>query len=126
MNVVSNESAPSLIGLDVIRECGLVTDYHYNRVHSQTYLLCAVLPTGNLALEMMPSKHEWGQRPASSHALSTGRWGQQPRARKEGMLSLGSSASHLREEESEHEHERSSASEGGLLKMSDMPEDAQT
>ena len=35
VNVVSNESAPSLIGLDVIRECGLVMDYHYNRVHSQ-------------------------------------------------------------------------------------------
>ena len=35
VNVVSNESAPFLIGLDVLREYGLVIDYHhYNRVHS--------------------------------------------------------------------------------------------
>ena len=32
--VVSNESTPFLIGLDVLREYGLVIDYHYNRVYS--------------------------------------------------------------------------------------------
>ena len=48
VNVVSNESTPFLIGLDVIREYGLVIDYHYNRVCShimKRYLLCAILPT---------------------------------------------------------------------------------
>ena len=42
MNVVSNESTPFLIGLDVLREDGLVIDFHYNRVHShilKRYLL---------------------------------------------------------------------------------------
>ena len=34
VNVVSNESTPFLIGLDVLREYGLVIDYHYNRVKS--------------------------------------------------------------------------------------------
>ena len=33
VNVVSNESTPFLISLDVLRECGLVIDYHYNRVY---------------------------------------------------------------------------------------------
>ena len=34
VNVVSNESTPFLIGLDVSREYGSVIDYHYKRVHS--------------------------------------------------------------------------------------------
>ena len=62
VNVVSNESTPFLIGLDVLREYGLVIDCHYNRVYShilKRYLLCAILPTGHLALEMMPSNSEW-------------------------------------------------------------------
>ena len=45
VNVVSNESTPFLIGLDVLREYGLVIDYHCNRDHShilKRYLLCAV------------------------------------------------------------------------------------
>ena len=57
VNVVSNESAPFLIGLDVLREYGLVIDYHYNRVYNhilKRYLPCAILPTGHLALETMP------------------------------------------------------------------------
>ena len=61
VNVVSNESTPFLIGLDVLREYGLVIDYHYNRVYShilKRYLPCAILPTGHLALEMMPSNSE--------------------------------------------------------------------
>ena len=44
VNVVSNESTPFLIGLDMFREYGLVIDYHYNRVHShilKRYLPCA-------------------------------------------------------------------------------------
>ena len=61
VNVVSNESTPFLIGLDVLHEYGLVIDYHYNRVYShimKRYPPCAILPTGHLALEMMPSKSE--------------------------------------------------------------------
>ena len=34
VKVVSNESTPFLIGLDVLREYGLVIDHHYNRVYS--------------------------------------------------------------------------------------------
>ena len=34
VNVASNESTPFLIGLDVLREYGLVIDYHCNRVYS--------------------------------------------------------------------------------------------
>ena len=59
VNVVSNESTPFLIGLDVPREYGLVIDY--NRVYShilKRYLPCAILPTGHLALEMLPSNSE--------------------------------------------------------------------
>ena len=44
VNVVSNESTPFLIGLDVLREYGLVIDNHYNRVYShilKRYLPCA-------------------------------------------------------------------------------------
>ena len=61
VNVVSNESAPFLIGLDVLREYGSVIDYHYNRVYShilKRYLRCAILPTGHLALDMLPSNSE--------------------------------------------------------------------
>ena len=61
MNVVSNEPTPFLIGLDVLRECGLVIDYHYTRVYShilKRYRPCAILPTGHLALEMMPSNSD--------------------------------------------------------------------
>ena len=56
MNVVSNESTPFLIGLDVIREYGLVIDHHYNCVYSHSvkrYLLCAIFfRQGFLASEM--------------------------------------------------------------------------
>ena len=58
---ISNEPTPFLIGLDVLREYGLVIDYHYNRVHIhilKRYLPCAILPTRHLALEMLPSKSE--------------------------------------------------------------------
>ena len=61
VNVVSNESTPFLIGLDVLREYGLVIDYHYNRVRKhilKRYLPCAILPTGHLALAMLPSNSE--------------------------------------------------------------------
>ena len=37
VNVVSNESTPFLIGLDVLREYGLVIDYHYNCVYSHIF-----------------------------------------------------------------------------------------
>ena len=58
VNVVSNESTPFLIGSDVLREYGLVIDYYYNLVYShilKRYFLCAILPTGHLALEMLPN-----------------------------------------------------------------------
>ena len=61
VNVVSNGSTLFLIGLDVLREYGLVIDYHYTRVYShilKSYFPCAILPTGHLALEMMPSNSE--------------------------------------------------------------------
>ena len=61
VNAVSNESTPFLIGLDVLREYGLVIDYHYNRLYShilRRYLPCAILPTRHLALEMLPSNSE--------------------------------------------------------------------
>ena len=63
VNLVSNESTLFLIGLDVIRECGLVIDCHHIHVHSRTvkrYLRCAILPTEHLALETMPSKKRRG------------------------------------------------------------------
>ena len=50
-----------LLGLDVLREFVLVIDYHYNRVYNHIlirYLPCALLPTGHLALEMLPSNSE--------------------------------------------------------------------
>ena len=53
MNVVSNESTPILIGLDVLREYELVIDYHYNRVYShilKRYLPCACLPKKDILL----------------------------------------------------------------------------
>ena len=61
MNVVSNESTPFLIGFDVLREYGLVIDYHCNLVYShilKRYLPFAILPTGHLALERLPSNNE--------------------------------------------------------------------
>ena len=61
VNVLSNESTPFLIGLDVIRENGLVIGYHYNRVYChilKRHLPCAFLPKKHLALEMMPIKSE--------------------------------------------------------------------
>ena len=61
VNVVSNESTPFIIGLDVLRKCGSVIDNHYNRVYShilKRYFPCAILPTGHLALEKLPSNSE--------------------------------------------------------------------
>ena len=74
VNVVSNESTHFLIGLDVLREYGLVIDCHYKRVHNhilKRYLRCAILPTRNLALENDAEQQRIGQRPVSSQALST-------------------------------------------------------
>ena len=111
-----------LIGVDVIREFGLVIDYHFDRVYSHI-MERYVSSDGHLALEMMPSNSEQGQHPVSRQALSTR---QQPRAQERGTLSFESSTFHLREEESEHEHEHTSTSEDDLLKLLGMPEDTQT
>ena len=43
VNVVSNESTPCLIGMDVLREYGLVIDCHNNRVYS--HILERYLPS---------------------------------------------------------------------------------
>ena len=78
----------------VLRESRLVIDYHYNRIYShilKRYLLCAILATGHVHLEMMPSNSEWGQRPVSSQALSTRRWSLHSRAQEKGTLSFESS-----------------------------------
>ena len=67
VNVVSNESTPFLIGLDVIREYGLVIDYHYNRVHShimKRYLPCAILPTIQLAFGNDAEQQRRGTAPS--------------------------------------------------------------
>ena len=116
-NVVSNESTPFLIGLGVLRECGLVTDYHYNRVYShilKRYLPCAFLPTKHLAFEMMPSNSENGQHPLSSQAHTEPYI--QGHRRKE-RFQLNHPQFHLRDEESEHEHGHTSTSENDLLKL---------
>ena len=69
--ISANESTPFLIDLDVLRKYGLVIDYHFNRVCSdilKSYLPCAILPTGRLALEMLPSNSEWVQHPVANQA----------------------------------------------------------
>ena len=55
VNVVSNESTPFFIGLDVLREYGLAIDYSHN---VKRYFPCAILPTGHLALDMLPRNSE--------------------------------------------------------------------
>ena len=129
MNVVSNEPTPFLIGLDVLHEYGFVIDYHYNLVYSHILkrcLFCAILPTGHLVLEMMPSNSEWGQHPVTSGSLSTRHWGLHSRAQEKGTLSFESSTCHLHDEESEHEHERISTSEDDMLKWLNLTERTQT
>ena len=129
MKVVSNESTPFLIGLDVPREYGLVIDCHHNRVYShilKRYFPCAILPTGHLALEMLPSDSEKGQHPVASHALSTRHWGLHSGAQKKGTLSFESSIFHLHDKKSEHEHGHTSTSEDDLLKLLNLLECTQT
>ena len=107
----------SQLGLDVLREYGLVIDYHYNRVYRhilKRYLPCAILPTGHLALEMLPSNSESGQHPVASQALSTRHWGLHSRAQEKGTLSFESSIFHLHEEKSEHQHGYTSTSEDDM------------
>ena len=121
VNVDRNESTPFLIGLDVLREYGLVIHYHHNRVSShilKRYLPCAILPTGYLALDMMPSNSGWGKHPVASQTLSTRHWG----LHSKGTLSFESSTFHLHDEESEHEHGHTSTSEDDLLKLLNLPE----
>ena len=119
MDVVPNESTPFLIGLEVLREYGLVIDYQYNPVYSHVlnrYLPCAAFPTGHLALEKIPRYSEQGQRQVLSQALSNWRWDKHSRAQEKGTLPFESSTFHLREEP-EHEHKHVSTSEDDLLKI---------
>ena len=90
LNVVSNESTPFLSGLDVIREHGFG---HRLPLQSCLNIMkrdlpCAILPTGHLALEMMPRRSEKGERSESSHSLSTRCWGQQPKAQEKQRFHL--------------------------------------
>ena len=62
-----NQSTSFLIGLEVIRAYGLAIDYHHSGVYSNVmkrYFLCALLPTGHLALEMIPKRSEQGTVPS--------------------------------------------------------------
>ena len=123
VNVVSNESTPFFIGLDVLREYGFVNDCHYNRVHShilKLYLLCEILPTGHLAWRCWSNSEE-GRRPAASHAFSTWCWSLHSRAQEKGTLSFESSTFHLHDEKAEHEHGHTSTSEDDLLKLLNLP-----
>ena len=74
LNVVSNESTLFLIGLDVLREYGLVIHFHYNRVYShilKRYLACAILPTGHLAFEQVNrDSTQWRVMPSRLDNLS--------------------------------------------------------
>ena len=65
------------------------------------------------------------QRPASSHAFSTRRWGQQQGAQQRGTRALEPSTFHLHED-LEHEHEHTSTCEDDLLKLLGMSEDTQS
>ena len=50
-----------------VSEYGLVTDFHHNRVYShilKRYFPCAILSTGHLTVEMMPSKQRMGTAPS--------------------------------------------------------------
>ena len=118
VNVVSNVSTPCLIGLDVLREYGLIIDYHHNRVYShilKRHLPCAILPTRHLALEMLLSNSEQGQHPVPSHALSTRHWGLHSGAQEKKTPSFESTIFQLHDEKSEHEHGHTSTSEDDLL-----------
>ena len=90
------------------------------------YLPCAILPTRNLASEMLPSRSEQGQHPVSSHSLTTRRWRQHPKRKRKERHRIQSSILHTREVGSEHEHEHTSTSEDDLLKLLGVTGDTQT
>ena len=79
VNVVSNESTPCLIALDVIREYGLVIDDNFDRVCNhimKRHFPCASLPTEHLALEMLRSNSEKGD--SNSRRVMPSRLGAEP------------------------------------------------
>ena len=124
VNVVSNESTPFLIGLDVLREYGLVIDYHYKRVYS--HILKTLFPLVQFfqqdillwkcyRVTVNGDSTQWRVMPSR---LDTGA-GIQGHRRKERL--------HLsHDEKSEHEHGHTSTSEDGLLKLLNLPECTQT
>ena len=132
---VSNEAIPFIIGLDVVREYGLVIDNHDNRVYScilNRHFPCAVLPTGHLALEMMPRDSEKGRLPVTSQALSTRHWDLHSRAKEKETRSLESLSSHPLNEcaatsgQSGYDHDHISKNEDDLFKLLNLPESTQT
>ena len=90
------------------------------------FLPCAILPTGHLALEILPSNSEQGQHPVASQALSTRHWGLHSGAQEKGTVSFESSIFHLHDVKSKHEHGDTSTSEDDLLKLLNLPECTQT
>jgi hypothetical protein len=62
IHVVPCTETPLLIGLDMIRYYGLVLDYHNDTVYSHglhRYVPSAVLPSGHLAVYMLPSDEDY-------------------------------------------------------------------
>ena len=120
VSVVSNESTPFLIGLDVLCEYGLVIDYHYNRVYShilKRYLPCAILPTDILLWKCYRAtvngdSTQWRVMPSRLDTVAY----IQGHRRKERL--------HLSKSEQEHGH--TSTSEDDLLKLLNLPECTQT
>ena len=127
---MSNESTPFLIGLDVIREYGLVIDCHTAIVSAVTSckitFFCTILPTGHLALEMMPEQKANGS--SAKCRVKPSRLGaganNQGQRRKERF--------HLNQPRfifvkmSQNTSTNTSTSEDDLLKLLGIPEDTQT
>ena len=57
IHVADNINTPLPLGCDVLREYGLVLDYHHNTVYNhilERYIPCKVLSSGHLGLRMIP------------------------------------------------------------------------
>ena len=57
IHVVDNVNTPLLLGCDVRREYGIVSDYHHNTVYShvlERYIPSKVLSSGHIGIRMLP------------------------------------------------------------------------
>ena len=127
VNVVSNESTPFLTGLDVLREYGLVIDYHHNRVYShilKRYLPCAILSTVLLwKCYRATVKRDSTQCRFMPSRLDTGAYIQGHRRKKPLHLSHPCFIFMTR---SQNTSTDTSTSEDDLLKLLNLPECTQT